>query len=290
MSVFTPEIPTVFGTLDSTAIADGEVPSAHALRSMLRAANRLICMGEPLFNFIWDVSDDVTDIESQPEGALVGFGFPQWTQILPGPFVRPKKPGLSKAKAFVRFWARSGEKLYLKIATDATNEFDDNDFNANSVSSSNVVTLTGTGSWTWASLADIPITRDRPFEHFAIYLRGRVTTTLGTSGGSPSSGTVTLGTTTTTISDPTTPATWNTTLTQNSWAETGHAITFVNAAGLEIVTARRIVAVHSATQLEFHPPIEGQARSQIFGSTYKIYELPRWRIGNIALYAQDRTA
>ena len=291
MSIFTPEIPAEFGALDSAAVADGDPIDAHVLRETARSANRLICLGEPLMNFIWDASTDGSGDENP--GAHIGFGLPYWFRVTPL-IPREKMPGLTSAKLFARFKARNTEVLELQVETKRR------PFNPSG--NGNVLTLTGTGSDAWADLSGVLID-EGPTEMVSVWMRGVGTGTTANTGtyGTPNTGTVerVIGDNSVEVDG----AAWNST--GSTLATGGHFVEFTNAAGQRVAESRAIVAVQTYAEVVSASPITLRAgsrlvvypkftssleRQMIEGSTFTIYEMPRWRLINLALYAQDRTA
>ena len=275
MSIFSPEIPSAFGALDSDVVADGGPVDAHVLRETARSANRLICLGEPILNFIWDASTDGANDENP--GTLTGYGLPYWFRITPS-LSREKMPGLTSAKLFVRFKARNTETLELQVATKRR-PFDP-------AGNGNVLTLTGTGSAAWADLSGVLID-EGPTEMISVWMRAlRTSTTADTATyGAPNTGTVSRIANRDAIESD--GATWNT---SGSMLGGFHVIEFTNGAGNVVTSLRQIVSVNSSTRLVVYPGFTSDEEYEaVTGSTFTIYEMARWRLINLALYAQDRT-
>lgn len=284
MSILVPDIAASYGGLDSLAFVDGGVPSAHILRELARQANRLAVRGHPLLQLIYDSGGLVTE---SGEGALVGWGWPFWVQITPGPITVPKKPGLELGRLHVRSYSRTNEELYIQVVTDRS------PFNARAEhGGSSTVRIVGTGAFQWTTLSDIPLDYS-DFEHVSIFLRGLPTTTVGVTAtnGSPNVGTVTRIHSTNLLEDSTTPATWNISGGTIDWGINGHCVTIENSTAQQLLEARWITRVFTATQLQVFPGWPGGLPTDFAsGATYRIFEIPRWRIANLALYAQDRTS
>lgn len=278
MSIQTPEIPSAFGALDSTVFADGGAADASVLRELARSSNRLACTGEPLLRLIYDASTD--SLGDTSAGRLLAYGEPFWFALTP-PLTRPKHPGLTRAKLWVYFQARSGEKLHMQVSTSAL------PFSATAPDdAANVVTLAGTGADAWASLDNIPIAPGN-VDYLQLWLRGSPTSTAGSTGtyGSPNTGTIT-GLPAANIVEDTT-ATWTNGAT--NWATGGHVITFEDGSGNQIGQPRAITNVLGDDWLQIYPPIDpGWSQQVIVGATYHIYEASQIRLYSAMLYAKDR--
>lgn len=282
-SILKPEMAAVFGALDSDAIGDGDAVSAHLVRSLVKAANRAASRaGEPLFNFIYDSGGNGTET---PAGGFVGYGYTLWTRILPGPLFKKKKPGLTKAKLFVRFHARTDEQLFIQVVTRAS------PFNPIATGSSpNCIKLVGTNAWAWDDKEDIPIAYEGS-EEISVFLRGVATTTLGNGSNGANSGTISsISPDGTDVADNVTPPNWVLPPAAN-FASGGHAyVALLN--GNPIAPPSTIISVLAGDHLSIFPglPAFYHTALQLNGAgAYRIYELPRWRIANIALYPQDRS-
>lgn len=274
-----PEIGAVYGAFDSALFLDGDVPSAHVLREMSRSANRLLCRGERLINLVFDIFGGAHEIS--PVGALSGWGLPRWSRIVPGPSTVPTMPGFTKAKLFVRAHIAFEQSIQIQIATRAA-PFDPGVSNT----AVNQVELFGTGFYEWYTLADIPIDTSggaEVLDIFAIGTQFKVTT----QPGGTSSGTIEE------IADSgerliDTGASYDTTVFDN-WAYYGTALSVEDAAGNQTIAPRWVTAVPNSTALGVWPRIRPEENIRVTGGTYRIRDLPRWRLANIALYAQDRT-
>lgn len=194
---------------------------------------------------------------------------------------------------FARFKARNTEVLELQVETKRRP--------FNPAGNGNVVTLTGTGSDAWADLSGVLID-EGPTETVSVWMRGVGTSTTANTGtyGTPKTGTVTR-----TVGDDAIEvdgAAWNST--GSTLASGGHFIEFTNTAGQRVAESRAIVSVQTYVEVLTASPITVRAgsrlvvypkftssyeRQMIEGSTFTIYEMPRWRLMNLALYAQDRT-
>lgn len=299
MSITSPEYPSIYGALDSAIYVDGDACDAAVLREIARSANRLLAVGHPLINWAFDAK-----ASGESGGMLLGWGYPFWMQILPGPVTRPKKPGLTRASLRVRATARSGERIYIQIATMAA-PYDP----AANGTASNVLTITGTGSAAWYELDDIPIDYGG-VDYVTIYAMGEPTSTAGSTGtyGSPNTGDIDRvdGDGRLVVLD----TTWSTTP-GSTWADGGHAVIITDAAG-EVITAPRwiIDVVELESQLSYtgspptitvtdvtprhglvvYPPLPpGLGGAALRGLTFSIVELAQWRLDALVLQAQDRT-
>jgi len=276
MSILLPKVASVFGALDSDLVADGGAADSHVGEVLATSANRLACIGEPLARFIFDAS---TDMAGEEGGQLLAFGEPFWFQITPGPITRPKMPRTTRGRLYVHFQARAGEVLYLQVHTAAA------PFSPQASAGANVLVLAGTGSDAWATLEDIPLVPG-VFEQIAVYLRGTPTTTAGNTAvyGAPNTGTIDAVPMPNIIQDL--GSGW---ITSPHWGEGGHAVTFEDGLGNQILSPRSIVNVLGNDWLQIYPPLDaGWSGRALIGATYHIVELPRIRINSMMLYAQDR--
>lgn len=273
-TIATPEIPATFGALDSDVYADGGPVDALVLRTLATSANRLMCTGEPLINLVWDASSDLGGDEAP--GSFIGFGWPFWFRLTPLAS-RPKTPGQTLGHAIVRVKLRNTETMQVQVET-RRRPFD-------ASGASNILSITGTGSDAYVTLDDIPIDPSDT-ERIAFWARGDVTATTGNTGtyGAPNTGTIDRLQGYDLEDDS---ATWTTTV-GATWAEGGHGVTFKDGGGTQIAEPRLITAVH-ATRLSVYPAFSYEEIAILAGATYTIVELPRWRVTQLALYAQDRT-
>lgn len=281
MSILVPEIPSLYGALDSAAFADGEPSDAALLRPIVTGSNRAACIGAPIVQYIFDASSDL----GESSGRCLFWGLPYWFQIAPGPIRRVKMPGLTKGKVFVNFTLRNGEVCHLQVHTSVM-PFDP----SRQAGDPNVLTLTGTGSEAWAELADIPIQRGDT-DHVTFWLRGVPTATAGSVANHAGGTGLNTGSIDSaydsTLNDSS--GGWNRSDTQFGWDEGGHAV-LITSGGNQITRPRQIVGVPNSGQLTVYPPFEPGDDQRFRNETYSIVELPQGRINNIALYAQDRTA
>lgn len=279
MSIYTPEIPAAFGALDSVVYEDGGPVDAHVLRTLATSAARLVSTGEPLINMVWDASSDLGGDEA--EGAMLGYGWPFWFRVTPGPISRAKMPGLTRAQGIVRAKLRSSEVVTLQVET-RRRPFDA----ARTTGDDNVITLTGSGAFGYTTLADIPIDPSDT-ERVAFWLKGEPTSTTGDTGtyGPSATGTISRLSAYDVLDDDT--AAWN--VVGPTWADGGHCVVVQDSGGNNVTEPRVIRFVKSATQIQVYPSFEpGFFGDRIAGLAYKILELPRWRLTQLALYAQDR--
>lgn len=282
MSIYTPEIPTAFGALDSAVYEDGGPVDAHVLRTLATSAARLVCTGEPLINLVWDASSDLGGDEA--EGALAGYGWPFWFRITPGPMSRPKMPGLRNGHVIVRAKLRSSETCLVQVET-RRRPFS----RARGAGDDNVITLTGTGSFAYTTISGLPIDPSDT-ERVAFWLKGEPTSTPGVTAtyGSPNNGTIDRVSQPNVIEDDS--ATWNASPT--SWAEGGHCVVIEDGSGNRLTAPRLIrgVGLLPGPRLYVYPDLEpGFIDGALVGATYKIYEIPQWRVAQLAIYSQDRT-
>lgn len=279
----TPEIATRFGALDDGAFADGYSVPSHLLRVMAMVSNRLVCQTEPVLNLVWDANTD--QVETTVQGALMGFAYPVWCMVVPLTTC-PKRPGITAVDVKIIASITSGQTCYAQIET-GTSPFDD----SAAASASNVLTMAGTGAFATYTLTGVRCAPGQQ-DAIAVYLKGTPTSTNGVTAtyGAPNSGTVTASAYNY-FEDS--AATWNTEGGGGAtWDDGGHYVRFEDtSSGVLVETPRLIVQVPTATRIEFHPPLStNHVLSRLAGTTYRIRQLPSWRICNVAAYATARTA
>jgi len=279
MSVRAPEVAPIFGAIDSAAISDGQPVDPHILRAMVRSANRLVCRGEMICQYLFESSTLTTS--GVEESRLEPWGWPTWVQILPGPVTRKKKPGITKARLDVRYAANTGDKFYIQCATSKS------PFNpAADGSSPNTIAITASSTaHAWATKTGIPLDPGST-ERTTFYVRGVPhTATASAAYGDPDGFcnglhrpnilAVNAGGFATAL--PT-------------FASTGHAVEIGNSAGTLLMAPRLITFVESSTRLGVSPDLpENLFVDAHISFTYRIVALPAPRIINLALYGEDRT-
>lgn len=294
-TIHQPEIPAAFGALDSDVYADGEPLDAHVARELVRSGNRLMCAGEPLVHFVWDAGTENGD---EVFGAI-GYGYPFWIQITPGPLTRTKMPGHEFAKVMIRFKLGAGEVGLIQVCT-SKRPFDAN----RAPDADNMLKLEGTGGFEWAELGGIPLEKNADVEYITFWLRCEPTSTLGNAGvyGAPNTGTISAQPTDARKLQHDGAQTWNTT--GSTWATGGHIVVVKDGSGNELTEPRAIVAVEHGSyysvglgaqvvcqRLFVYPNWrDGIEQALIPGKTFEIYQAARWRITSISMYCQDRVA
>ena len=283
MSINTPEIAAVYGAIDSDAYADGDLPSAHICREMIRGANRLLCRGERIVNMVWDVSQALHS-EDMPAGGYGGYAAPFWTKIGPSPLTRPKPGGLTLAKLHLRISTRNTEEIFIQVESLAS-EF------RKQVDAPNILRVSGNGSWQWHTLSNIPISPGS-WDELGFYLLGTPVSGTYSGGGTPASQTGGFSVSRTLVEVG--GASFTQSPSATAWDRLGSCFTVENAGGDWVVEPKVIVGVSTATILDVLPAFTDSEINRINGNsaadlTYRIRQLPSWRLANLALYAQDRT-
>lgn len=280
MSIRTPEIASAYGAIDSNAFADGSPVDPHILRTLARSANRLVCRGEMICQYIFESSTLTT--AGLEQSRLETWGWPLWLQILPGPVIRKKKPGITKATLDVRYAANTGDKFYIQCVTDRS------PFNpAADGNSENTIAITAASSaHAWATKTGIPLEYGST-EHTSFWMRGVPGTAtaaatygdpIGNCNGLHRPNIVECVGAAFTTSLPT-------------FASTGHAVEISDGTtGDLLVPASWIAAVVSSERLVISPDIpEFMFVEAHTNFDYRIVALPAPRIINLALYGEDRT-
>jgi len=178
MSIHDPEIPSLFGALDSLSCEDGGPLSAHLLRTIALNANRMTSRGHLMLSLAWPMSGNQNRIPSSgliaesgdwrfggrigDATAYVGSGAVSYRWIRSvGPVHVKKKPGLRMGTAKITASIGGTDKVYFKVCTVATG------------SSGATVEATGDGSGDpqTFTLSDIPMDPG-PDEEIALWVRG----------------------------------------------------------------------------------------------------------------------
>jgi hypothetical protein len=281
MSIYTPEIATKYGALDSAGCVDKMPYSAHVLREIGRSANRLTAKGQALANLVWPTRDTL----GEEDGALPfeGLAWPYWSLLIPRIPIS-KRPYLNRASFRCRLWVDDGKTAYLQFGTRAS-PFQ----SRRRAGGLNVLTVLGTGAWADYDLDGVPI-HDGVEEHLEVWVRGAELGALMSEGtyGANNAGAWT-GLWTGTMED--TGSTWNvSTVTVSNMSDGGHVLSLENVGGDALVSPRDIVA-NSATNISFLPHLTANELSTAsVGGYYQIYALVRIAVANVAMAAAARTA
>lgn len=280
MSIVTPEIFSLYGCMDSDAFADGAAVSAHHLRTLALARNRLLAKAQPLCNLVWPTSyTNELQVDS-----FEGVGALAWQRVHPQILVAPKM-GLRLMDARLRVKVTSGAKIAIQIETRAA------PFRDTISSGANYLEISGSGSYDDVSLSNVPIADDG-YDYLNLWIRGSPTGTLGVTGtyGSPNRGThdvLERGAMTDNA------ATWNSAIGASTWAEGGHYVRFENSAAAVLpIAPRTISTMVGGTRITFWPELIDQEihTTQVTNQNYyAIMQLPRWAIANFAAAAVART-
>lgn len=286
MSIFTPEVASLCGALDSDAVQDGEPFSAHFMRALIRSSNRLIGKEQPLCNLYWPEVTGTEDAVYPFEGIA-----PLWWVRAYAPIPLSKRPGLTSLEAWLRLYAATGHVIDVYLATKARpwTPYVGADLQ-----------ITGSAAFVDHSIPGIPLLAEGP-EEFELWLRGQVTATLADVGyGSPNTNTglfVIYGADRNELYHA--GSTWNFSGI-NSLAQGGHAINFYDADGVQIGGPRQIVAHTRDTSgyegLRFAPPmspnevfrLDSQA-SYSAGGSFEIVRVPTYIVTNLGAVAEARS-
>lgn len=280
MSIYTPEIATAFGALDSTAFAAGASFHAHLLRALAMSTNRLTSKGQPVLNLVWPTR--AVDTEATSTGAFEGVARPWWERITPS-IMFPKRPGLRFATLKVRAKITSGATIWIAAACGGVPR------DRLSSADPHVVECLGTGSYADYSLANVPV-GEGDVDHVTFFMIGdKVQKAQTGTFGSPTDGAIA------TLTDQylgVSGATWNPTTGWPTNMDFGHAgctIVFTTAGGVSVSTPRIITSNGTAT-LYFAPPLSQPEYYQaLAGGYFQIWEQPVWSIANLAMACEART-
>ncbi len=280
MSIFTPEIFTTFGAIDSDALADGQPYSSHLLRTIVMNGNRLASKGHEMLNLIWPVTTSVS--ETQWSGAWVPL-HSFWRRIL-GPVVVPKKVGLRTATAQLHAKILGSQSALFQFTTRAR------PFNSGARATDvNCLEITGDSDDDYDSytLTGVPLDRQSALETIEIWVIASGDTATASGGGTPTSGTFTsLERDKLTLSS----ATWNTT-SGSKWSDLGHELQLVDSGGSIVVPPVGITDVPSATELEFsqYNLSDSELEAAREAGDFQIVRPGLVGFSNIALFADGRS-
>jgi hypothetical protein len=286
VSIFTPEIATTIGALDSDAFTSGAAFSAHLLRELIRSANRAASKEQcPILNLLWP--EGLVSLDD-PQARFEGVAPPTWTRILPA-MLALKRPRLNLATLWFRASVPSAFVLEVYVATTRRPWRE-------SVAAD--LTITGSGAYTDYTLTDIPISEGEE-EYFEIWVRGQGGTTLTSTAtyGDPSRRSLAspLGIYEFAGNDQISLSTanWNTTSGGSAdHATAGHYVNFEDANGDPVIPPRAIVDVPGTTNLLLDPPLSARERVLADPSgqgDFSIYEFATYAISQIGFKAQART-
>lgn len=296
-----PEIATVFGGIDTDALADGRVIPAGVLRELLRSGNLLLARGSQMFRWVGSRRQNPTELDP---GSARHFVSPFWRPLIPlENWPVPKKPGLTKARIRIQATITNLAVVEVQIATVGNGGFEDNP------DSSKTITLIGDGTSTaYGGNAEIRC-RDGVDETVGFYVRAvldhlndpDLNDAVPPGFGGAASGVVTSDTTgifwDTTLAPP-----WN--LPPYSPAnpavhEGGHYVFFthldtaipprarlIHGPALIVNTWRE--APRAGQGLHFWPPMDSAFFPSLGTTTYNLKQLPLMRMDGVAMYSIDR--
>lgn len=150
-NLLTPEVPALYGALDSDAFTDGMAFSSHVLRELARGANSLAARAQHLGTMTWLNAETIAGDDG---GTFNGLYMPvpfDWIVAAP-PMPVFKMPGSLRAQVRLRAAVSNGHTVLLQFVTRGR------PFDANAGAGSvNVLEVVGTGSVaTYGSDLDAP--------------------------------------------------------------------------------------------------------------------------------------
>jgi hypothetical protein len=286
MTILSPEFSSLFGALDSDAIADGASLSSHQLRTLAMNGNRLVIKAEPIFCLPFPVPS-ITTSDGGSARSFAGIGHARWTKIMPTLRV-PKKPGLNKADLRMSVRGTATSTLDFQFGTLAL------PFSPNApLDAPNIVSsiLTGVSTIDDLSLDGIPVSSgDR--EEIEIYARG----TMGSDVLADEStyGAHNEGTADDVFSHWIVDgsASWNVSATAtNHLGNSGHVISFVDSSDRAVVSIRQVTQIDLlGTILRFEPGLTPTEWDMVrsAGMHYRILKFPEWSIVAMTLVGAER--
>lgn len=286
MTIYTPEVASLCGAIDSDAVGNGEPYGAHWLRPLIRSANRMTAKAQPLFALFWP------EVPAGEENAYPFEGIaPLWWVRAYAPVPVWKRPGLTVATSHLRIAVPTGEEVEIYIATSVRPW-------RPSVTADLVVT--GASSFTNESIEDLPI-NEAEGEEFEIWVRGRPTANLANTGtfGAPNTRATASPTGVYTLIRERqldlTSANWNSSGI-NSLAQGGHFIRFLDDTGAQVGPPRMITSHYGQTGLAFEPALTAYEKARCDddasgggGGDFEIYKCPTYAITNWLAFANERT-
>jgi hypothetical protein len=275
-SIYTPEIATTYGALDSAAVADGAALTAHVVRALSRGANRLLAKAETPLSACYPVRGG--DLEAY---APTGRAYPFWIRVESWPIRTQADRRALDVRLTMR--AASGEVLEVQLCT-AASPF------SPAPAAGAYKTLTGTGSWGVLEWDALPCAGGE--DEVTLYLRGTLGSVLGNTAvyGSPNTGTV-QEVTADGIVRTSASTTWQNTSTLATWAWS-HVLVFLSGSTL-LTDPRLITGVAGTTpqgRLSIYPPIGTAEAAGLRLSTYEIRECGLWRLASIHAITTPRTS
>lgn len=275
-SIYTKEVPTVFGALDSLALVDGTPASAFVLRAAAMGGHRLLSKRETLIAEAWDVAGSGSEVTGPS-----GVAWPFWVELGRWPIAKMRRR--DRYDLSLGYNIASGASVTFQAATQKTPWVPNPD-----PSSPHVIALTGSGSFD-LGLVEGLVGQDGYEDELSVFVKGAISSDLGVTAtfGAPNTGTVRR--LAYTLLYPTGTPTWNTT--GSTWAYR-HALVFVNAGGRQILEPRIITGVGEDSvgqYIEFWPMIDAISAARIGSASFEIRQLPAWRLSHLTLVTQART-
>lgn len=271
-TIYTPEIASAYGALDSDAAADGSAATAHLLRAAARSMHRLLAKPEPVLAALYDTR--VPDSEGR---AMSGPALPWWTVVETYPINAMR--GRTSIDVRITLRVPVGTDLRLQVCTRAQVFLLNPPVGA-------YKTATATGAWETVEWDGLPIDSSG-VDEVTVYVAASAGSTLGATAtyGNPNTGTVQSATG---FSMQTTAATTWVTTSGNTWAMR-HLLVFLSGAVI-LTTPRLITAVFGTNpgQLLFEPALTAGEAAQVAGSTYEIRTLPLWRLAAVTAWTSQR--
>jgi hypothetical protein len=287
------EVASEYQQLDDAAVADGGFAHAHTLRAVARSSNRLITQGEPLLALspFARAPQTTEDLEHAIRAPVVT----RWSHLMRGAWVRPKKPGLTKADVFVHAEITNGAVVDIAVHTlRAPDVLRAHEGDAN------LLRLVGTGAKKVYKFRGIDIAPGGR-ERFAFSVRGNVGSasyveepnpTNYQASGSPRGQLVSVHPATGRVQSATNLG-WNTPPSL-TWSPT-HAMLIHDGLILDALNTVNIVHVGQFYQIEsgqvgyiWPAPSSLQGAHNIPTHNYAIVKLPTIRITHLSIWAQDR--
>lgn len=273
-SIFTRQVATRFGAIDSDAVADGAPLSAAVQLAASRAAHRLLVKRETV---VAELYDQLRAAGESP--APGGVALPFWSEVGRWPIEKLRRRPFYDVSLGIL--VTNTEQIEVQYATRARPW-------VQNPSGSQLETLTGLGIYDRVRTTGLEGVVDGSDE-LRMYVRGTVSATLASTGsvGSPNVGTVArvqAG-----AMYPSGATTWNTTGTTLAYT---HALVLLSGAGgIPVAEPQTIVGVRTDSvgqYLELFPGFDPLDTIRLSGTRYELRALPTWRLGGLTVITQER--
>lgn len=296
MSVYTPQIATSYGALDSNAFFDEMGVNAHILRVLARNANRLAAKSHHMFTLAWPSVQTGTAVPLQRRYQYAEALGTTWYQVIP-PFKIPKKPGTEKMECRIRANISNNLRVVFQVQTIAA-PFAERIDTANP----NVVIVTGTDAVATYAIDNVPISTGRE-EVITLWARAVSAGAVPSTAlyGAPVSGTIgRISREQLILPQTTTLINWGAgTSTPDDFVSIGAVIQLSTLQG-ELVATRRLQDLNFDTvqnsvpvtsylgRITFEAPLSDDQVARLRMGTWEIRSIPNYALTGFSGRAEQR--